>query len=153
MLADYGKKRLERQNSSQDPRLVDMDDNKGRSLDSNDNTDKQKTEELQSKALVNCVPNGHYKGTSPSFSLGRTSQPSARAVLEPIPMVKLSRSRRLSSEAELQFAESCSKNDSEAQSSSDELIKKMFNNSCMDALNFLKKAFDEKLVSSMSLKM
>lgn len=130
-----------------------MDDN-GREtlrriLHTNDNMDNnnpltQKTDHLQ----ANCVPNGHYKRVR--LSLGLASQPSARAVLEPLPPAKLNRSRRLSSEAAIQLAESCSKADLDAAalSNSDELITKMFSNSCMEALNFLKKAFDEKLVSA-----
>ena len=156
VLAEYGKKRLERQNSCQDPRLVDMDDN-GRenqriNVDANDNTDKdvlaKKTDHLLSLSPTNCVPNGHYK--RPRLSFGHASQqPSGRAVLEPIPLAKLSRSRRLSSEAVIQLAEACSKGNSEEtpSSSSDELLTKLFNNSCMEALNLLKNAYDQKLVS------
>ena len=147
MLADYGKKRLERQNSSHDPRLVDMDDSKGRDLDTNDYTDHKKAEEFPSKLTTKSVPNGRCRRTSASVPLGRASQPSARAVLEPIPLAKLSRSRRLSSEVELQSAESCSTNVTKAPCSSDELVKKMFNDSYMEAFNFLKKTLDENLVS------
>jgi len=158
VLAEYGKKRLERQNSCQDPRLVDMDDsgreNQSMNVDANDNTDSdllaQKTHHLLSLSPANCVPNGHYK--RPRLSFGHASQqPSGRAVLEPIPLAKLSRSRRLSSEAVIQLAETCSKDNSEeTPSSSDELLTKMFNNSCMEALNLLKKAYDQKLVKEVS---
>lgn len=136
-----------------------MDDNgrenRGRNLDTNDNTDSevlmQKTDPLQSILPANCVPNGHYKRAR--LSLGPTSQqPSARAVLEPIPLAKLSRSKRLSSEAVLQLADACSKSDSkETLSNNDEIITKMFSNSCMEALTVLKRAYDEKLVSVVML--
>ena len=158
VLAEYGKKRLERQNSSQDPRLVDMDDNgrgnRSSHVDANDNTDNdllvQKTDHLLSLSPANCVPNGHYK--RPRLSFGHASQqPSGRAVLEPIPLAKLSRSRRLSSEAVIQLAEASSKssngNSEETPNSSDELLRNTFNNSCLEALDLLKKAYDEKLVS------
>ncbi|XP_022780572.1 cyclic nucleotide-gated cation channel alpha-3-like isoform X1 [Stylophora pistillata] len=150
VLADYGKKRLERQNSSHDPRLVDMDDSKGRDLDTNDYTDHKKAEEFPSKLTTKSVPNGRCRRTSASVPLGRASQPSARAVLEPIPLAKLSRSRRLSSEVELQSAESCSRNVTKAPCSSDELVKKMFNDSYMEAFNFLKKTLDENLAKEMT---
>lgn len=132
-----------------------MDDsgreNQSMNVDANDNTDSdllaQKTHHLLSLSPANCVPNGHYK--RPRLSFGHASQqPSGRAVLEPIPLAKLSRSRRLSSEAVIQLAETCSKDNSEeTPSSSDELLTKMFNNSCTEALNLLKKAYDQKLVS------
>ncbi|XP_078362093.1 cyclic nucleotide-gated channel alpha-3-like isoform X3 [Oculina patagonica] len=153
VLAEYGKKRLERQNSSQDPRLVDIDDNGrenlSRNLDTNDNTDRdlltQKTDRLQSTSPVNCVPNGHYKLARLAL-VPASPQPSGRVVLEPIPLAKLSRSKRLSSEAVLQLADTCSKGDSEeTPSSNSEAIAKMFSNSCMEALNVLKRAYDERL--------
>ena len=133
-----------------------MDDNAGRenqslNVDANDNTDNdllvQKTDHFLSLSLGNCVPNGQYK--RPRLSFSQASQPpSGRAVLEPIPLAKLSRSRRLSNEGIIQLAETCSKgNSEETPSSSDELLTNMFNNSCMEALNLLKKAYDEKLVS------
>lgn len=148
MLADYGKKRLERQNSSHDPRFVDMDDSKGRDLDAYDLINHQKAEEFQSKLTTKSVPNGLCRRTSASFSpLERAPQPSPRAVLEPIPLAKLSRSRRLSSEVEIQSAESCNRNVLETPCSSDELVKTLFHDSYMEALNFLKKNFDENLVS------
>ena len=132
-----------------------MDDN-GRenqslNVDANDNTDNdllaQKTDHLLSLSLANCVPNGQYK--RPRLSFSQASQhPSGRAVLEPIPLAKLSRSRRLSNEGIIQLAENCSKGNSEERpSSSDELLTKMFNNSCMEALDLLKKAYGENLVS------
>jgi len=72
--------------------------------------------------------------------------------LEPIPQGKLSRSSRLSSEAVIQLAETCGNgNSEETPSSSDELLTKMFNNSCMEALNLLKNAYDQKLVSVVTL--
>ena len=132
-----------------------MDDNERENqsvnVDANDNTDNdllaQKTDHLLSLSPANCVPNGHYN--RPRLSLGHASQqPLGRAVLEPIPLAKLSRSRRLSSEAVIQLTETCGKgNSEETPSSSDELLTKMFNKSCMEALNHLKKAYDQKLVS------
>ena len=132
-----------------------MDDNgrENRSIhfDANDNTDNEltahKTDHLLSLSPANSVPNGHYK--RPRLSFGHASQqPSGRAVLEPIPLAKLSRSRRLSSEAVIQLAQASGKSNSdETPNSSDELLRKTFNNSCLEALNLLKKAYDEKLVS------
>lgn len=132
-----------------------MDDN-GRenqslNVDANANTDNdllaEKTDHLLSLSLANCVPNGQYKRPRLLFSQA-SQQPSGRAVLEPIPLAKLSRSRRLSSEGIIQLSETCSKgNSEETPSSSDEILTKTFNNSCMEALNLLKKAYDEKLVS------
>ena len=101
--------------------------------------------ELNSETTANYIPNGHYKRAA--LPLGLTAHSPGRAVLlEPIPP-KLRRGRRLSSDATLQSIQAVSKSDSEATTSSDELITKMFSNSCMEALNFLKKAFEEKLVS------
>lgn len=132
-----------------------MDDN-GRehqslNVDANDNTDNdllaQKTDHLVTLSLANCVSNGQCKRPRLSFSQA-SQQPFGRAVLEPIPLAKLSRSRRLSNEGIMQLAETCTKvNFEETPSNSDELLTKMFNNSCMEALNLLKKAYDEKLVS------
>ena len=132
-----------------------MDDNERENqsvnVDANDNTDNdllaQKTDHLLSLSPANCVPNGHYN--RPRLSFGHASQqPLGRAVLEPIPLAKLSRSRRLSSEAVIQLTEICGKgNSEETPSSSDELLTKIFNKSCMEALNHLKKAYDQKLVS------
>ena len=65
-------------------------------------------------------------------------------LLEPIPP-RLRRGRRLSDNAVLQ-SKVC-KEDTEDNSNSDELMTKMFSDSCMEALNFLKKAFEAKLVS------
>lgn len=134
---------------------MDMDDNGrgnlSRNLDTNDNTDSdlltQKTDHLHSITPANCISNGHYKRAR--LALGPASQqPSGRAVLEPIPLAKLSRSKRLSSEAVLQLADTWSKGDSEETlSSNDEAITKLFSNSCMEALNVLKRAYDERLVS------
>ena len=131
-----------------------MDDN-GRenqslNVDANANNDllAEKTDHLLSLSLSNCVPNGQYKRPRLLFSQA-SQQPSGRAVLEPIPLAKLSRSRRLSNEGIIQLSETCSRgNSEETPSSSDELLTKMFNNSCMEALNLLKKAYDEKLVSA-----
>lgn len=138
-----------------------MDDNgkenQSMNVDANDNTDNdllaQKTDHLLSISPADHILNGHYKQARLSFGHA-SQQPSGRAVLEPIPLAKLSRSRRLSREAVIQLAETCSKgNSEETPSSSDELLTKMFNNSCMEALNLLKKAYDEKLVSVVILQM
>ena len=100
--------------------------------------------EHNSETTASHLPNGHCKQAP--LTLGQISQPSKgrAALLEPIPP-KLRRGRRLSDNEALQT--SCN-SDSEVSSNSDEFITKMFNNSCMEALSFLKKAFDEKLVST-----
>ena len=146
---------MERQNSAQDPRLVDMDDT-NRNVNPDTNNDRslsQKRDSLQSLTHkyelnldANSLPNGHYK-PSP-LSLGQGSQPSGRAMLlEPIPP-RLRRGRRLSDNAVLQSTQNVCREDSEHSSASDELMTKMFSDSCMEALNFLKKAFEVKLVST-----
>ena len=127
---------------------------------SDDNTDRLITQKLRNSlqsfipknelplnSAANCLPNGHYKLERPS--LGPFSQPSGRAMLlEPI-QPKLRRGRRLSGDAALQSLQTAGgKGESEDRINSDELLTKMFSNSCMEALNYLKKAFEEKLVST-----
>ena len=136
-----------------------MDDNgtenQSNNRDTNDNTDSglpiEKTDYLQTSiSPANCVPNGHYKRAR--LALGPVSQqPSGRVVLEPIAMAKLSRSRRLSSEAVLKLADTSSKGDPEVTpSNNDDFLTKTFSNSCMEAFGVLKKAYDERLVSLIS---
>lgn len=98
-----------------------------------------------SDSMINFLPNGQCKRKS--LTLEPISQRSGRSVfLEPIPQ-KLRRGRRVSSDTVIQSAQTAYKSDSDVSSNSDELIAKMFSNTCTEALTFLKKVFDEKLVS------
>ena len=98
-----------------------------------------------SDSMINFLPNGPFKRKS--LTLEPISQRSGRSVfLEPIPQT-LRKGRRVSSDTVIQSAQTACKSDSEVSSNSDELIAKMFRNTCTEALTFLKKVFDEKLVS------
>ena len=127
-------------------RNVNPDTNKDRPLTQKRDSLQSLTHKYELNLDANCLPNGHYK-PSP-LSLGQGSQPSGRAMLlEPIPP-RLRRGRRLSDNAVLQSTQNVCREGSENSSTSDKLMTKMFSDSCMEALNFLKKAFEVKLVSA-----
>ncbi|XP_068748338.1 cyclic nucleotide-gated channel alpha-3-like isoform X2 [Montipora capricornis] len=163
VLAEYGKRRLERQNSAQDPRLVDMDDDHTISPDGKSDitnrTPKRKRSSLRSLSpknelnkdtTANSLSNGRCK--SPAFlPLGQSSHPPGRAILlEPI-APKLRREKRLSSEpSEMQQSLPIyNKDESDDCRNGDVLITNMFNKSCMEAFNFLKKAYEENLTKQL----
>lgn len=137
---------------------MDVDETNGTDKPvSDDNTDRLVTQKLRNSlqtfkpknelslnSTANFLSNGHYKLERPSL---RPS--SGRAILlEPI-QSKLRRGRRLSGDTALQSLQTeGGKGESEDCIKSDELLTQMFSNSCMEALNYLKKAFEEKLVST-----
>lgn len=162
VLAQYGKKRLERQNSALDPRLVDIDDtDRAISPDCNPTTNKTFTlkrsllhglsprNELGMDTTTKGPASGHCKQSALSF-IGQNFHPPGRsALLNPI-APKRRKGRRLSGASDAIMMQSTltnNKDGSEDCGICDELKANTFDDSFIEAFNYLKKACEEKMTN------
>ena len=175
MLAEYGKKRLQRQSSSQDPRLVDMEDSISEKPQENDVDTGTSLNELQfphktenvqgishqSENSSDILPGTSQTNSSSNrkrshtlFSLRLTQTP-VRAVLEPIspkqmlPSDLMFESTPLSSDVKNSNESTTRRDARSSDKGSEQFLANLFSDSCMKAFNLLRAAFEEKLVSGL----
>lgn len=152
VLAQYGKKRLERQNSALDPRLVDIDDtDRAISLDCNSTTNE--TLRRKRRLLHGLSPRNELgmdtTSKGPSSGHCKPSAPGRSALLNPI-APKRRKGRRIIGASDATMTQSTltnNKDGSEDCGNCDELKANTFDDSFIEAFNYLKKACEEKMTN------
>lgn len=154
---------MERQNSALDPRLVDIDDtDRANRPDFNSTTNKTLTRKGSSlhclspknepgmDTTTNCPSGGHCKPLALSWTGKNFHPPGRSALLNPI-SPKRRKGRRLSGTSDATMMQSTPTNNKDGSGdcgNCDELKANIFDNSLIEAFNYLKKACEEKMVST-----